>query len=251
MHAHLRLSSCAVRSFIDLESPRLLRRDDELFSLSLRLRLRLLHRERLDEKNNNRRDIYYRNDPCRVAIDCDVATIGDLCREPTIFKSNITMPLYELTLIVKPLIKEDLIKVATRCCNVLFDHKAIVTKIDSFGYKDLAWRMSKEKVNYFTGSHFSIGCYMTHDNMYKSYGILKSNNEVLHNYFHKILPEKEDLSYECTLDDELKPPAYRKSVEEMRRNQRLKYFTRRNIAKTAFMFSRQKPISYPIAPPKS
>lgn len=55
---------------------------------------------------------------------------------------------------------------------------------------------------------------------------------------------------ECNLEEMLKPPAERKTVKELRDNQRIGHFTRQMIYHRTKKEWRSIPKSYPIAPPR-
>lgn len=62
--------------------------------------------------------------------------------------------------------------------------------------------------------------------------------------------DKEPVPNKCNLEDLLKPPAYRKAVEDLRANQKLGHFPRQRIFKRTEKEWRAIPKSYAIAPPR-
>lgn len=63
--------------------------------------------------------------------------------------------------------------------------------------------------------------------------------------------DKENFPDECKLEDLIKPPAYRKSVEQLRTNQKLGHFPKQRLFKRTEKEWRSIPKSYTIAPPRN
>lgn len=62
--------------------------------------------------------------------------------------------------------------------------------------------------------------------------------------------EKAELPEECNLEEMLRPPALRKSIQDLRDNQKMSKFTRQRIFKRTEKEWRAIPKSYTIAPPR-
>ncbi|VDO94555.1 unnamed protein product [Soboliphyme baturini] len=143
------------------------------------------------------------------------------------------MPLYELTLIFKPMLKDNLASTIKRCCVNLMQHDAIIVKLQSLGYRDLPYKMSKEHQRCSTGRSLQ---------MIDEFG---RDSDVLHYYFHKV---EKPIDQECTLAEELEIPAYRKSVEKLRKKQRLCKLARIQAYLKAQDLMKRIPKSFPVAP---
>lgn len=85
------------------------------------------------------------------------------------------------------------------------------------------------------------------DNQIASLETLKNDLEMVHAYFVNTKELGKPIT-ECNLDDMLKPPAYRESVEVLRKGQKMGHFTRQMIYKRTEKVWKSVPKSYPIPP---
>lgn len=102
---------------------------------------------------------------------------------------------------------------------------------------------------FFTFSYFLLRAHMPVQEKKELVGALQNDKDLLHIYAvdETQLPAQPS---ECNLDALLKPPAYRKSVEELRTNQKLGHFPRMRLYKRVEREWRAIPKSYPIPPPR-
>uniref|UniRef100_A0AC35THJ1 28S ribosomal protein S6, mitochondrial n=1 Tax=Rhabditophanes sp. KR3021 TaxID=114890 RepID=A0AC35THJ1_9BILA len=161
------------------------------------------------------------------------------------------MPLYEVTLIARNLAKPDLYKALHRSATLLLDNGAVITEMKSLGVRDLPYkrlsRQTKEPV--YSSNYFFMKSYMPIETQRKALSILVNDLDLLHVHFvnTKIL---ETPSFECNLEDILKPPAQRQSVQDLKDNQKVGHFTRQMIYKRTEKEWKSVPKSYPIPPPR-
>jgi len=158
------------------------------------------------------------------------------------------MPLYQLSLIVRPLAKIDLVTAVKACCSRMIEDGAVISNLESLGYRDLPFKMravtgQKKTV---TGSYFLMDVYAPEPTMKGWFPFLVQNSEVLHYHFYKVVPEQ--AAQECTLFEELKPPAYRKSIQDLRNNKRMDQLTRWIAVLNARNLAKREPQSYFVAP---
>ncbi|KAL1231937.1 Small ribosomal subunit protein bS6m [Trichinella spiralis] len=73
-------------------------------------------------------------------------------------RENFAMPFYDIILIMKPMLKADLASTIKRCCVKLLDNGAVLTSVNSMGYKDLPFKMKKDQSAYITGSYILLNC---------------------------------------------------------------------------------------------
>ncbi|CAD0198812.1 unnamed protein product [Chrysodeixis includens] len=122
------------------------------------------------------------------------------------------MPTYELALMLRAMPKPELKTTLTRISHAIFDRGGIIRNIENLGfrpmpYKTTAHGLVHREANYFV---FKI------DTPTKAVADLKEEyrrdvDVVRQRVFLSQEPSKND----CTLEEELLPPAYRKDVQNM------------------------------------
>lgn len=137
------------------------------------------------------------------------------------------MPAFELSLLLKVLPRADLSSCLKRVGNLLLDKGIALQKIENLGVRDLPYRIVNEgvsfqKANYFVYSFTARGKIFDEitDECSRDLDIIR----------HNILHIMAELPYDCTLDEELKPPALRKSVLNLMAQ------SKKNKAKTTIVY---------------
>ncbi|EDW68840.1 small ribosomal subunit protein bS6m isoform X1 [Drosophila virilis] len=134
------------------------------------------------------------------------------------------MPSYELALVLRQLPRPELISVIKRTAEAIFDKGGIIRKFENLGTRALPFKVSEHGVVHREATHFTI----TFDTAPTKLSDLKEefgrDIDIIRRYIFKV-EEPED--YECTLHEEMLPPAYRKDVQELidiaKRKQKPKY----------------------------
>ncbi|CAD5212037.1 unnamed protein product [Bursaphelenchus xylophilus] len=161
------------------------------------------------------------------------------------------MPLYEVTMIPKSMAKPDLVNAIKRVAVTMLDKGAVIDSMESLGHRDLPFRRNSKLLkepNYSTNM-FLFNTYMPIKTMHDVIEVLKNDKDLLRIFAvseHDIPKQPE----QCTLHEFLKPPAYRKTVQELRENQRLGHFPRMRLFKRVEREWKAIPKSYPIPPPR-
>lgn len=128
---------------------------------------------------------------------------------------SIKMPLYELNLILKPLPKKDIVACLKRVAGLIWQEDGVIRKIDYLGNGKLAFtvRGKDEGESYEEGSHFIYHTSLNSKVLNDIRPELKLDLDVIAQKFiranQSIIPD----DYYCTLDEELQPPAFRKSIQ--------------------------------------
>ncbi|KRY70205.1 putative 28S ribosomal protein S6, mitochondrial, partial [Trichinella pseudospiralis] len=145
------------------------------------------------------------------------------------------MPFYDIVLIMKPVLKvmlflkmqllififqADLVSIIKRCCVKLMDNGAVLKSINSMGYKDLPFKMKKDQAAYITGSYVLLNCALPYQKHKQLSGEFRRDSDIIHSYF-KYVETKNARVNECTLQEELEIPAYRKSVAKLQKTQKV------------------------------
>ncbi|VDN56724.1 unnamed protein product [Dracunculus medinensis] len=162
------------------------------------------------------------------------------------------MPYYEVTYITRSLSKNDLFTVLKRAATTLLSNGAIIMGMESLGHRDLPYkRISRvDKQPVYTTNMFLMKTYMPLETKRKVLELGRNDTDLIHIAIVSSA-ELDCPPFECNLEEILKPPAQRKSVEDLRNDQKLGRFTRQMIFKRTEMEWKSIPKSYPIPPPRS
>lgn len=127
------------------------------------------------------------------------------------------MPLYELNLILKPLPKKDLVACLKRVAGLIWKEDGVIRKIDYLGTGKLAYavRGKEEDERFEEGSRFIYHTSLNSKVIPNIRPEIKLDLDVISQKFiradQSIIPD----DYVCTLDEELQPPAFRKSIQPL------------------------------------
>nr|CAG4645256.1 EOG090X0IQO [Leptodora kindtii] len=122
------------------------------------------------------------------------------------------MPTYELSLTLKTLSRPELISTLKRTAEMILDNGGILRQFISLGTQPLPYRMRAHNAWHREGSYFvmkfdsppSAIATLT-DNMRRDIDIIRQG----------VFKKEGGQQFKCTLEEELKPPAYRKDVEQL------------------------------------
>jgi hypothetical protein len=93
--------------------------------------------------------------------------------------------------------------------------------------------------------------HLARDQMKKCNSLLRQDVDLVHCYFvdeNVLVPS---INFECNIDADKLPPAYRQSVINLRAGQRLGHYSKQKIFKRSQKAFRAEPKSYPIPPRRS
>ncbi|XP_015929979.1 small ribosomal subunit protein bS6m [Parasteatoda tepidariorum] len=136
------------------------------------------------------------------------------------------MPLFEFNVLLKALPRTEITAALKRVGTRLLDEGVIIHKIENLGLKDLPYRMIQDGQPFFKGHQF-IFYFMGSMNSFKNVDdICKRDLDLLRFGFANAY---KDLNQDCSLQEELLPPAYRESVQKMmNQGRRYKQLTKRH-----------------------
>ncbi|VDD92949.1 unnamed protein product [Enterobius vermicularis] len=162
------------------------------------------------------------------------------------------MPYYELSLVTRPLAKDNLFNTLRRVALMLMDHGAIIEKVESLGHRDLPFkRLTKQtREPVYTSNYFLMKTFISREEKNNIFQLLLNDLDVV----HVAALSENDLrwpKFECNLAEILKPPSQRESVKLLRETQKLGHFTRQRIFKRSEREWRSVQKSYPIPPPRN
>uniref|UniRef100_A0A915EHT2 Small ribosomal subunit protein bS6m n=1 Tax=Ditylenchus dipsaci TaxID=166011 RepID=A0A915EHT2_9BILA len=158
------------------------------------------------------------------------------------------MPLYEITVITRPLTKLDLVTVLKRTGQILLNSGAVIASLQSLGYRDLPFRRfthtTKEHV--FTSNMFLYNAYAPIGTIGRLKDSIRKDIDLVHVGFVND-KEHEAVPRSCSLENTLTTPAYRETVAALRAMQKMNHYTRQRIYKRAEKEWKAIPKSYPVA----
>lgn len=121
------------------------------------------------------------------------------------------MPSYELTVILKALPRSELKVVLKRAAESIMSH-GILHRIENLGTRELPYKMKKDSIWHKRGSYY-LFYFDSHtadiDDLLDQY---QRDVDILKPSFSKVVPPT---PVQCTLAEELLPPAYRPEVKKL------------------------------------
>jgi len=134
------------------------------------------------------------------------------------------MPTYEISLMLRTMSRPEIISTLKRTATQIFDKGGFVRKVENLGPRNLPYKISEHGVVNKTGSLFI----MKFDVAPKHVQELEEEYARDVDIIRKLVVKMEDQKkLECTLEEELQPPAYRKDViklmEIAKKKQKAKY----------------------------
>lgn len=127
------------------------------------------------------------------------------------------MPLYELNLVLRPMPKKEIVDCLKRCAQLIWNENGVVKKIEYLGQNKLPYEIPSpnEGERYKEGSYFLFHVSSNPIKLKKIRPELKLDLDVI-NYTGALANEsKLSPDHVCTLEEELLPPAFRKSVRPL------------------------------------
>nr|CAG4646708.1 EOG090X0IQO [Macrothrix elegans] len=123
-----------------------------------------------------------------------------------------TMPAYELSLIVRSLARPELISSLKRAAETVVQQGGVLRQFHFLGKNPLPNRMKAHNVWHTEGNYFimkfdapSSSLEILNDELRRDIDLVRSH----------VVKLEEPVKFECTLEEESKPPAYRKSVQKL------------------------------------
>ncbi|XP_067013524.1 small ribosomal subunit protein bS6m [Anabrus simplex] len=122
------------------------------------------------------------------------------------------MPTYEMPLLLRIMSRSEVVSTLRRTADAIFEKGGIIRQINNLGTRELPFKMSAHGMVHKKGSYFmfqfdvppsSLG------DLAERYG---RDVDIIKRRIYKVEEEPE---FECTLEEEMRPPAYRKEVQEM------------------------------------
>lgn len=122
------------------------------------------------------------------------------------------MPSYELALIIRKMARTEAIETLKRAGNYILEKQGVLRKVENLGTKQLPYKLTLNNQRHSEGSYFLFYFDSSPRILYDLYDEFKRDIDIMKSTVTRI---KEPEVKECTLAEELQPPALRKSVQEL------------------------------------
>merc|ERR1712212_1199547 len=124
----------------------------------------------------------------------------------------IKMPLYEMSVIVKNLPKGALVQTVKRVAESILDQGGYVRQIQSLGTRNLPYKMKSHGRVHNKGSYFLLHFDASPTSISDLRDSCMRDVDLVRPVIFKV---EAPATIKCTLDEEVKPPAYRSEVQKM------------------------------------
>ncbi|VVC89136.1 unnamed protein product [Leptidea sinapis] len=122
------------------------------------------------------------------------------------------MPSYEIAMMIRTMPKAELKNTLMRVSNCIFDRGGIIRKIENLGFRPMPYKTSAHGIVHREANYFVLkvdtGTNVVSD-LKEEYS---RDVDVIRQRVYKVNQESTD---QCSLEEELLPPAYRKEVQKM------------------------------------
>jgi len=122
------------------------------------------------------------------------------------------MPSYEVVFLLKKMAKPETATVLKRAAQQIMKNNGILFRIEGLGTRSLPYRMRAHGARHTEGSYFL----MQFDGSSAMLPIIQDefqrDVDIIRDGIVRIKPEA---TYDCTIEEDYKPPAYRKDVQAM------------------------------------
>ncbi|CAL8147535.1 unnamed protein product [Orchesella dallaii] len=108
--------------------------------------------------------------------------------------------------------RPEVAKVLKRAATNIYYNQGILFGIENLGHRALPYSISSEGRRHREGSYFLIRFDATPSSIDVLRDEFRRDIDIIRHGFMRIKPEEK---FECTLDEEMKPPAYREDVKKM------------------------------------
>lgn len=127
------------------------------------------------------------------------------------------MPFYELMLVLRPMPKKEVVDCLKRAADIVWKENVVINKIEYFGFNKLPYwgRGQNEGEKSHEGSYFLYHLSMNNKTPKLLRPEFKLELDIINYTFALSDESKIPQDYECTLGEELLPPAFRKSVQPL------------------------------------
>lgn len=130
------------------------------------------------------------------------------------------MPFYELMLVLRQMPKKEVVACLKRTADVIWKEDGVIRRVDYLGLNKLPFssRGLNEGAKVHEGNYFLYHLSIGNQRIGKLRPEFKLDVDILNHYTALSDESKVPDDYQCTLDEELQPPSFRKSVQPLLEN---------------------------------
>ncbi|KAL5291252.1 hypothetical protein ACFFRR_010575 [Megaselia abdita] len=122
------------------------------------------------------------------------------------------MPTYELAFIVRKMSRPEVVSTLKRTSEAIWKKGGFIRKLDNLGSRALPHKISEHGLVHREGQYFNIQFDAPPANIKDLSDEFGLDIDIIRKNFFKM---EEPPKFECTLQEEMLPPAYRKEVKDM------------------------------------
>ncbi|XP_053952457.1 probable 28S ribosomal protein S6, mitochondrial [Anastrepha obliqua] len=122
------------------------------------------------------------------------------------------MPSYELALVLRQMSRPEIVSVLKRTAETILDRDCVIRKLENLGTRMLPYKISEHGVVHREGTYFTISFDAAPAKISDFMEEFGRDIDIVRRRIFKI---EEPEEFQCTLHEEMLPPAYRKDVQEM------------------------------------
>nr|CAG4641348.1 EOG090X0IQO [Eulimnadia texana] len=122
------------------------------------------------------------------------------------------MPSYELSLLLRSMTKPELVATLKRTAEGIIDRGGVLTKFHSLGESALPYRITAHNQPHKKGSYFLMQFRAPPSLIEDLKDSLVRDVDIVRPF---IIKTQDKPKHECTLEEELQPPAYREDVKKL------------------------------------
>ena len=137
------------------------------------------------------------------------------------------MPIYELSLLVKPLKKEQVAACLKRAAGLIWSANGTISSVQFFGLVDLPHKIHHDNHSFYKANRFVYKLSLGSEKLRDVKPELRLDPDLLKSQFISNTIARLPSNYECTLQEELLPPALRKSVQPLLKGTNVRDSSRR------------------------
>lgn len=134
------------------------------------------------------------------------------------------MPFYEMTLVLRPMPRKDTVEALRRAANLIWKEDGVLRKVEYLGFKKLAYagKTTSDDQVYKEGDCFIYHISLPQLAQKDIVPELKLDTDIIRSLFFDVNDTLFPKDYECTLEEELQTPFYRKSVQPLLGNKNVR-----------------------------
>lgn len=127
------------------------------------------------------------------------------------------MPFYEMMLVLRPMPKKEIVDCLKRTADIVWKENGVLKKIEYLGFNKLPFAKPGQDIGQrsYEGSYFLYHISLGSGKLTKLGPELKLDLDIMNTSIYLKNQSRIPNDYKCTLEEELQPPAIRKSIQPL------------------------------------